>query len=258
VLSDLWLDRRETIEKLEQLFGGYEAAGAALVGSGGVEKPAAAFFTFVLCGDFSSPDYARGSTSRTALASLFRSLAQLLAKFATLRAHAHFVFVPGPDDPTLGSADVLPRSPLPRALCSALDETLAHAHFTSNPARLTVCGKQMVILREDLLARLRRCTLLPPNEEVSSDLNKHMIETLVCQAHVCPLQMSEAAVYWRLDPALWLHPAPDVLVLAERSSQYDPIDSNGTLAFNPGSFSAESSWMVYRPGFDSAEPSSLN
>ena len=46
--------------------------------------------------------------------------------------------------------------------------------------------------------------------------------------------------------ALWLHPSPDVLILADRHNQYQ-LPYEETLAFNPGSFAADFAWMVYRP-----------
>ena len=55
---------------------------------------------------------------------------------------------------------------------------------------------------------------------------------------------------------LWLHPAPDVLVLADRQQQYQHTYSE-TLAFNPGAFASDLSWMVYRPSAKEAEASSL-
>ena len=45
---------------------------------------------------------------------------------------------------------------------------------------------------------------------------------------------------------MWLHPSPDVLVLADRHDQYQ-LPYEETLAFNPGSFASDFAWMVYRP-----------
>uniref|UniRef100_A0A7S4FBD8 DNA polymerase epsilon subunit n=1 Tax=Chrysotila carterae TaxID=13221 RepID=A0A7S4FBD8_CHRCT len=257
VLSDLWLDRPSTLKQLEELLSGYEMVGNETVGSARKAQPAATFFTFVLCGNFSSPAKARGTMTRSETAAQFETLAQLLAKFPTLAYNANFVLVPGPDDPSLGAADVLPRAPVPKLFTNAIAKVVRNLHSTSSPARLKFCGQEVVILREELLAQMRRCTVLEPNYEVYPELANHLVETLLCQAHVYPLPVTEAAVYWRVDPALWLHPAPDVLVVAERSSQF-LIPFNGTLAFNPGSFAGESNWMVYRPLERKAEPSSLN
>ena len=66
------------------------------------------------------------------------------------------------------------------------------------------------------------------------------------QAHLCPLPTTELASYWQHDHAMWLHPSPDVLVLADRHDQYQ-LPYEETLAFNPGSFASDFAWMVYRP-----------
>ena len=44
--------------------------------------------------------------------------------------------------------------------------------------------------------------------------------------------------------------------LADRQQQYQHTYEE-TLAFNPGGFAADLSWMVYRPGNREAEASSL-
>ena len=43
-----------------------------------------------------------------ALAANFKALSQLLQKTPNLAKHAHFVLVPGPDDPSVGAADGMP------------------------------------------------------------------------------------------------------------------------------------------------------
>ena len=79
----------------------------------------------------------------------------------------------------------------------------------------------------------------------------------LAQAYLCPLPPSEAPVYWEKDAAMWLHPAPDVLVIADRQEQFQHVYEE-TLAYNPGSFGASNHWMVYRPAAREAEASSLD
>ena len=82
----------------------------------------------------------------------------------------------------------------------------------------------------------------------------HLVKSLVDQAHLCPLPQAEAAVYWQHDHAMWLHPAPDVLILADRQHQFQ-LTYEETLAFNPGGFASGESWFVYRPATKEAEQS---
>tara|TARA_B110001452_G_scaffold13274_1_gene10962 strand:+ start:210 stop:1865 length:1656 start_codon:yes stop_codon:yes gene_type:complete len=248
VLSDVWLDQPSVLEKLEVLFSGYEQVGSEELRCGPrAMRPRAAFFCFVLCGNFVSPLGAAANTKRSQLRALFARLAQLLAKRPTLAKHAHFVFVPGPDDASTTSPDVLPRAALPDAIAGdVLREVLANCHLTTNPARLSLCGQSVVIFREQLLSKMRRSCVLPPNEEESEDLNEHLVKSVLDQAHLCPLPPTELAVYWQYDHALWLHPSPDVLILADRHNQYQ-LPYEETLALNPGSFASDFAWQVYRP-----------
>lgn len=63
-------------------------------------------------------------------------------------------------------------------------------------------------------------------------------------------------MYNDLDHALWLHPAPDALIVADRTSQFS-LTFDDTLAVNPGHFGVDACWVVYRPATREAEPSSL-
>jgi DNA polymerase epsilon subunit 2 len=256
VLSDVHLDEPAVLAQLGRLFAGYEQVGAGQVGSGRTAVPLATFFTFVLCGNFTSAAHAAATAHAADLRSLFDNLAALLAKTPLLARHAHFVFVPGPDDATLGGVDVLPRASLPRSLCGELVDGLSHAHLTTSPARLILCGQTVVVHREEVLVKARRACVLPPPADADEALNEHLLKTLVDQAHLCPLPPAEAAVYWQYDHALWLHPAPDVLILADRQHQFQHTYEE-TLAFNPGAFAADFAWMVYRPSNRQVEASSL-
>ena len=258
VLSDVWLDQPSTLAQLEVLFGGYEAEGAKSVKCGKTPVPVASFFVFVLCGNFSSPAAAAANTRRAELTALFRNLAAAAAKFPSIAQHSRWVLVPGPDDPCRAPADVLPRAPLSEVIAADVLRALPHAELLSSPARLVVCGQQVVIAREGLLAKMKRCVVVPPNVEAeTADLHKHLVKTLLDQAHLNPLPPTESAAYWKHDHALWLHPEPEVLVLADRGNQYD-VEYEDTLAFNPGAFATTFSWQVYYPETRKAEVSSLS
>jgi len=117
-----------------------------------------------------------------------------------------------------------------------------------------------VLHREDLLLKARRACLLPPQAAaangVECDINFHLVKSIVDQAHLCPLPPAESAVYWQYEHTMWLHPAPDVLVVADRQAQFQLLYEE-TLTFNPGAFASELSWMVYRPMSREVEASSL-
>ena len=128
----------------------------------------------------------------------------------------------------------VPRAPLSHHMASDVMQAVGHCELASSPARLVLCGQTIVVHREELLVKARRSCVLPPDttsatpaaaapsqssqsQPASSEgghggggglsLNQHLVKSVVDQAHLCPLPPSEAAVYWQLDHALWLHPA---------------------------------------------------
>ena len=98
---------------------------------------------------------------------------------------------------------------------------------------MVLCGQNIVIHREELLVKARRACVLRPSAESGAELNQHLIRSLIDGAHLSPLPQAESASYWQHDHAMWLHPAPDVLVVADRQQQFQHV-YNETLAFNPG------------------------
>jgi hypothetical protein len=88
------------------------------------------------------PPPPRRAAKRSELTALFETLAGCLKQFPTLREHAHFVIVPGPDDATLGCGHVLPRPQMPQTIMAPLLATLKHCHLGSNPMRLILCGQE--------------------------------------------------------------------------------------------------------------------
>ena len=158
------------------------------------------------------------------------------------------------DMPVLKSAEEL------KAYNNSEEESLEKVikAIADTGCNMLVCGQQVVIAREGLLAKMKRCVVVPPNVEAeTADLHKHLVKTLLDQAHLNPLPPNDSAAYSKHHHALWLHPAPEVLVLAARGNQYD-VEYEDTLAFNPGAFATTFSWQVYYPETRKAEVSSLS
>ena len=83
-------------------------------------------------------------------------LARLIAAHPTLAEHAHFVLVPGPEDATASSPDVLPRAALPESVAGeTLRAAARNCHLATNPARLSLCGQSVVIFREQVSVKAR-------------------------------------------------------------------------------------------------------
>ncbi|EIE23695.1 DNA polymerase epsilon, subunit B [Coccomyxa subellipsoidea C-169] len=266
VLSDLWLDKPATLDRLRVVLEGFE----------GLERVPS---MFVLLGNFQSFSCNAASTDYAALKDNFGALAGTLASFPRIRAESRLVFVPGLGD--AGPGAILPRPPLPESLIGALREQLPTALFTSNPCRIrhfnqacpnnpllsllchsttTNLSTEIVVFRDNLQNRMRKLCLLAPNDEgtgaeASSDAAfEHLCATLLQQSHLCPVPLEAQPVYWSYDHALSLYPLPDALILADpapcASFAFPPLppDQRGAacVCLNPGSF-ANGTFAAYCP-----------
>ena len=81
--------------------------------------------------------------------------------------------------------------------------------------------------------------------------------SLLDQAHLCPLPLEVKPLFWDLDHSMRLTPLPHLLILGDRTEKF--VHSyNGCVVTNPGSFSADSSFIVYRPAERVVELSQLD
>ena len=105
---------------------------------------------------------------------------------------------------------------------------------------------------------MRRNCLIPPDdgklpEDGVTDggaidaVFKHLAATLVQQAHLCPLPITQNPIYWEYDHALWLYPAPNGIFLGDRTGQQAVVNFEQTSLSNPGCFADDGSFLVYRP-----------
>lgn len=143
----------------------------------------------VLCGNFTSRSISQG-TGRDAqryqgtpnlypgiesyhdlsLTDNFDSLAELIAAYPLIIRKTHFVFVPGPLDSTINAT--LPRRPLSSLYVSRLKAKLPKAHFATNPCRVKFFGQEIVVFREDTMARMLRNAVGVKTQARSDDLKR--------------------------------------------------------------------------------------
>jgi DNA polymerase epsilon subunit 2 len=146
-------------------------------------------------------------------------------------------------------------------------DKVPRAHFASNPAKIRYFSQDLVFFREDLQAKMRRNCLIPPDDtkvrthvvdkngqEIEVDAAdrptfQHLAATLVQQAHLCPLPITQAPIYWEFDHALWLYPAPTAIFLGDRTEQQSLTDFEDTVLTNPGCFGGEGpgEFLTYCP-----------
>lgn len=157
----------------------------------------------------------------------------MIEEFPTLAERSRFLIVPGPGD--VGPSAALPRPALPKSLAGGLLE-VPTVQLVSNPCRLRWFDQEIVLFRDDLGGRMRRGCVRPPQDEFvggEEDENtggeapppetngqktfKHLAATLMQQAHLAPLPLQHASIYWEWDHALFLYPAPHAVLLADRT-----------------------------------------
>jgi hypothetical protein len=100
----------------------------------------------------------------------FDSLADLIASYPIITRNTHFVLVPGPLDITGNS--ILPRRPLLSSFVSRMRNKVPKVRFATNPCRIKFFGQEIVIFREDTMARMLRNTIRVKQEAEGEDLRR--------------------------------------------------------------------------------------
>lgn len=237
VISDLWLDQPQTLDRLQAVLAGYEAQ----------EHPPP---LFVLMGNFCVPNLGSSAAAPAVLRENFNTLAASLRAFPHIRANSRFVFVPGPLDP--GGGGILPQPPLPAYFSERLAEELPSAVFASNPCRIRYGNKEMVFFRSDMARCMRRLCLLPPQDcNTAERMFITLAQTLLQQSHLSPVPLGFQPIYWQYDQSLSLYPVPHLLVLAD-STPSDTTAFEGCHVLNPGSF-ADKTFAAYIPADELVE-----
>ncbi len=239
VLSDVWLDKPGCMAKLEQLFEGYKDI-----------VPTA----FIFMGNYMSRPLSQ-TADVGRLQTAFAGLARLIVKYKSLALGSRWIFARGPADG--GGPIVYPQFELPDFFVQTLKQRLPNVTFTTNPFRLRWCNVRMVFFRENLISKLRRHALFP-KLLLAGNPPELLVRTLLEQSHLCPVPQSICPLYWNLDQAMYLYPIPDVLILGDSYDQYVVREREPDyLACNPGSFGADTSFVVVRPSTLEVEESRI-
>jgi len=221
VLSDMWLDNPETFVGLRKMLDN-------CVENSFIPK------VIVLCGNFSSRGIAQGNAAEIRrYQDNFDSLADLIASYPVVTRYTHFVLVPGPLDLTITS--ILPRKPLMSSFISRMKSRIPKIHFATNPCRIKFCDQEIVILREDLMARMLRNLVGVKPDVRNDDLKRYLVQSLLDQSHLLPLTYDIQPTLSDFDHTLRLYPLPTAVVLADRYDRFQ-MTYEGCHVFNPGSF----------------------
>ncbi|KZT12506.1 epsilon DNA polymerase [Laetiporus sulphureus 93-53] len=233
VLSDVWLDHSATLLGLRKMFDN-------CMENSFIPK------VMVLCGNFSSRGIPQGNSYEVRkFQDNLDSLADLIASYPLITRTTHFVFVPGPLDVALNS--VLPRRPLLSSFVSRLKSRVPKVHFSTNPCRIKFFEQEIVIFRENLMAKMLRNLVGIKPDVRNDDLKRYLVQSILDQSHLIPLTTSIQPVLPDFDHALRLYPLPTAVVLADKYDRYQ-MTYEGCHVFNPGSFIGNSfAFSAYTP-----------
>ncbi|KIJ70051.1 hypothetical protein HYDPIDRAFT_104735 [Hydnomerulius pinastri MD-312] len=238
-LSDVWLDNPKTFIGLQKMFDN-------CIENSFIPK------VIVMCGNFTSRSITQGSGQDIQrYQENFDALAELIASYPQITRTTHFVFVPGPLDIT--SNVTLPKRPILSSFTSQLRAKIPKVHFASDPCRLKFFAQEIVIFREDTMARMLRNTLEVKPNVVGEDLRRYLVQTILDQSHLTPLTFHVQPTLFDYDHTLRLYPLPTTVVLADKYEKYK-LTYSGCHVFNPGSFVGNSfAFSTYCPAETSSE-----
>ncbi|KAF8897632.1 epsilon DNA polymerase [Infundibulicybe gibba] len=220
-LSDVWLDHPQTLPGLQKMFDN-------CIESSFIPK------VIILCGNFTTKSIAHGNGRDVQrYQENFDALADLIASYPLITRNTHFVFVPGPLDVTING--ILPRRPLLSAFVARLKAKIPKVHFATNPCRIKFFNQEIIVFREDSMARMLRNIVGVKPDVKSDDLKRYLVQTILDQGHLSPLAINIQPTLSDYDHSLRLYPLPTALVLADKYDRYK-ITYTGCHVFNPGSF----------------------
>ncbi|KAF8974466.1 DNA polymerase epsilon, subunit B [Flammula alnicola] len=137
--------------------------------------------------------------------------------------------------------------PLLSTLTGRLKTKVPKVHFASNPCRIKFFDQEIVIFREDLMARMLRNVVGVKPDVKSEDLKRFLVQSILDQSHLSPLTIDIQPVLSDYDHSLRLYPLPTALILADKYDSYK-VTYTGCHVFNPGSFVGKAlAFSTYTP-----------
>ncbi len=212
-LSDIWLDNNVVLTKLEELLEKM------------IQHPPA---SIVLLGRFLSSVSDDGPNAFTNYCHAFDAFARIINSKPAIKANTRFIFVPSSQDSFY--PNILPRPSLPCDLFESFQELGIDHVLATNPCRIRVFNKDIVVSRSDIHSIMERARI-----DAIPEANGDVYKSLLDQSHLIPVASSHQLVQWNFDHALHLYPVPDVLCIGETLAPSSGSYA-GCLTVNPGDF----------------------
>ncbi|KAJ9065986.1 DNA-directed DNA polymerase epsilon, subunit B [Entomophthora muscae] len=222
LISDVHLDNPVVFQGLKKLFATLETKDTPLA--------------VVMMGSFTSKPFSAKGESADAYTDGFKKLGNLISEFSNLSKWCRFIMVPGPNDPV--HIHALPHAPLAKLYYEGLSSKVSNAIFTSNPARIQIADKHIVLMRHNLLNKVLRNVAIPLPLKAASNpvtIQKYYVRTVIDSGHLVPLPLNAQPILLARDNALRLHCNPHLLVLSDETPAFS-TDYKDTKFVNPGAF----------------------
>ena len=248
ILSNVFLESPATLERLDTLFSGFEECDAV---------PS----MFILTGNFTSrPFNPLNGDSLRSFQKAFESFSQLLAKHPITLERTKIVLVPGHQDPGCG---ILPQPPFTDTLVRGISSRFPNVILASNPCRVRVHDRYVIIHTGNTVERLRKSRLVAATSGNSEDdEGLKLSRFLISQMHLSPGPVRNVPVAWDFDSGLKLYPPPHALFLVDSSTAPFSKDLHTeTLVVGMPTFSlsqaSTSEFQLYSPYSNESTLSSL-
>ncbi|KAG5492587.1 hypothetical protein JKF63_01166 [Porcisia hertigi] len=263
VMAHVHLDKVGTMNKLARFFNRMQS----------LSESELCHVTFAFTGDFSSvplhfadashlPDIFDASDR---LQTLLDGLSRCIAANAPSAAqHSQFVLIPGPSDMTTLQG-FQPQMPIAAHFAKGMESRIKKLILAPNPCRLRFHTHEVIIARRNFLHDLQLCESRFPwdryraRDSTSAALDRaspsgavtdattsfeRVTKTLLDEAHLSP--SIDEAVLWRVDDALRIPILPHTMLLCDSTEQWE-CHYKGVHVVNPGSFSANGTFLWYTP-----------
>lgn len=242
VLCEIHLDSGRVLEKLADLFQGYEE----------VQPPTA----YIFMGSFCSTPFVPTAEGVKNYQDGFERLKFMIRSLDNhIQNGTRWVFIPGPNDP---GSHMLPRVPLPDYLTLDIAKDLPNVVLATNPCRIRHFSRELVFFRHDVLRQLRRHEVLPLRDPDGSTVSaaharSQMVKFLLDQAHLVPLPMAQSSILWAYDHTLRLYPLPHAVFIGGVTQPFD-LEYQECKFCSVGPFCREAEFYAYHPIKDLIEP----
>ena len=90
-----------------------------------------------------------------------------------------------------------------------------------------------------------------------ADATADLTKTLFDQGHLAPFTTLLQPTLWNYDHALRLYPPPDTLCISDNTSPQFDTEYMTTKVFNPGNFTCDGTFVLFRPNTEELEASKV-